>query len=195
MATASGYLYRHIRLDKNEPFYIGIGFSNNEYAKKGYYRAKTKNGRNKIWKDIVAKTDYEVQILFENLPLSKLIEKEIEFINLYGRIDNKTGTLANFTNGGQGTLGSKHNLGKKHTSFTKIKIRLGKGNVCCNYNENLKIPILEFDLNMNFVREYESIRSTKNYGFDPTCVQKCCKGIKYRHTHKGSIFKYKNIII
>mgnify|MGYP003464329310 FL=1 len=47
---------------------------------------------------------------------------------------------------------------------------------------------------MNLIREHESIQSTKNFGFDPACVQKCCKGVKYRHMHKGSIFKYKNII-
>lgn len=37
------YVYRHIRLDKNEPFYIGIG-SDNKYS-----RAKQKTGRNDRW--------------------------------------------------------------------------------------------------------------------------------------------------
>lgn len=39
------YLYRHIRLDKNEPFYIGIGTKNKH--KYPYFRAKSKAERNK----------------------------------------------------------------------------------------------------------------------------------------------------
>ena len=45
------YVYRHIRLDKNEPFYIGIGSDNN------YKRANQTNGgrRNNIWEKIFSK--------------------------------------------------------------------------------------------------------------------------------------------
>ena len=43
-------VYRHIRLDKNVPFYIGIGDSIN--------RAYNKINRTKIWKNI-AKKGYE----------------------------------------------------------------------------------------------------------------------------------------
>ena len=207
--SINGYLYRHIRLDKNEPFYIGIGFSHNKYAREGLYRSKTKKGRNKIWKDIVNKSNYEIEILLEDLQLDKLMEKEIEFIKLYGRIDQKTGTLANMTNGGQGTLGSKHNLGKKHSDETKAKISKNRKGLIISeetkkklsianlkryspYHEGLKCKIIEYDMNMNYVKEHESIRNTKNYGFDPRTVSKCLKG--KRKQHKGSIFKYKSTI-
>jgi hypothetical protein len=93
------YLYRHIRLDKNEPFYIGIGSDSN------LYRAYVKNGRNKIWSDIYNNTDVEIEILLNDLSWEQAKEKEKEFISLYGRIDNNTGTLANLTNGGAGMLG------------------------------------------------------------------------------------------
>ena len=52
------YLYRHIRLDKNEPFYIGVSLSNDEK----YTRAYDKKGRTNFWKNI-AKLGYEVDIL------------------------------------------------------------------------------------------------------------------------------------
>ena len=97
------YLYRHIRLDKNEPFYIGIGKDDNSNFKRAYYKSKQK--RNKIWIDIINKTPYEVEILLENLTWKEACEKEIEFIALYGRIDLKTGTLANMTKGGDGMVG------------------------------------------------------------------------------------------
>jgi len=55
------YVYRHIRLDTNQPFYIGIGSDNT------YYRANKKSQRNIHWKRVVAKTDYEVEIMLDDL--------------------------------------------------------------------------------------------------------------------------------
>lgn len=92
-------VYRHIRLDKNQPFYIGIG---NEKS-----RAYDKKSRTNWWKNI-AKKGYEVEILFEDIDFEEAIKKEIEFVALYGRKNNKTGILVNLTDGGQGTIGYKH---------------------------------------------------------------------------------------
>ncbi len=101
------YIYRHIRLDKNQPFYIGVGtkksFIKDWTRTSAYYRANEKGGRNKIWCNIVNKTPYVVEILLESNNEDFIFEKEIEFIKLYGRIDKKTGTLANLTDGGRGT--------------------------------------------------------------------------------------------
>jgi hypothetical protein len=98
------YVYRHIRLDKNEPFYIGIG------SKENFYRAYEKRKRNKIWNDIASKTDYEVDILFDNIDWDEACKKEIEFIRIYGRINNKTGILSNLTDGGDGIYGAVRSL-------------------------------------------------------------------------------------
>jgi hypothetical protein len=95
------YLYRHIRLDKNEPFYIGIG-SDSTYKRAN---ARYKGDRNKIWYDIVAKSKYEVEIVFDEIDWDFACEKEKEFIALYGRKDKGTGILANMTDGGEGIVG------------------------------------------------------------------------------------------
>jgi len=94
------YVYRHVRLDKNEPFYIGIG--NNEY------RAYSTKNRNRHWKSIASKTEYRVDILFEDIDYEHAKEKEVEFIALYGRSDLMKGTLCNKTDGGDGCLGLVH---------------------------------------------------------------------------------------
>lgn len=94
------YVYRHIRLDTNQPFYIGVG-SDPIY----YDRAKNRNRRSKYWYDITSKTDYKIDILMDNLSLEDALKKEEEFILLYGRIDLNTGTLCNKTNGGLGNNG------------------------------------------------------------------------------------------
>lgn len=109
------YVYRHIRLDKNEPFYIGIA----THIKRAYEKNQRKN---KIWKSIVAKTEYDIEILFDDLTREQALDKEIELISLYGRIDKKTGTLANLTDGGEGFQGIC-NKGRKASEETKAKLR------------------------------------------------------------------------
>ena len=106
-------VYRHIRLDKNVPFYIGIGTRESRAYDKW---------RNKYWRNIVAKTPYEVEILFFDLSREQAEQKEREFIALYGRLDLKTGTLANLTNGGD-EGGGQANKGRKHTEETKAKLK------------------------------------------------------------------------
>jgi hypothetical protein len=91
------YVYRHIRKDKDQVFYIGIGTDN----KGKYTRAFSKN-RNRYWKRIVDKTNYEVEILFDDITKEEALSKEVEFIQIYGRGDLGLGTLCNLTDGGEG---------------------------------------------------------------------------------------------
>jgi hypothetical protein len=122
------YVYRHIRLDKNEPFYIGIG---SDMTNK---RANERARRSELWKKIVAKSEYEIEILFDNITFEEAKSKEIEFIKLYGRIDLKNGTLANLTDGGDGLINriftpehrrklSLSQIGKKLSEEQKDKLR------------------------------------------------------------------------
>jgi len=122
------YVYRHIRLDKNEPFYIGIG------SDMTYKRAKEKSRRSQLWNKIIAKTDYEVEILVDDITFDYAKLKEIEFIKLYGRIDLGNGTLANLTDGGDGLINriftSEHRrklslsqIGKEKSQEIKDKLR------------------------------------------------------------------------
>ena len=90
-------VYRHIRLDTNEVFYVGIG--------KTDMRAYKTQSRSSHWKNITNKTDYRVDILFDDLNWDEACKKEIEFIKLYGRKDKNEGTLVNMTNGGDGVVG------------------------------------------------------------------------------------------
>jgi hypothetical protein len=132
------YIYRHIRLDKNQPFYIGIG-KRKEFDF-SYCRANRLTYRNKIWNDIYSKTDIRIDILLDNLTHEQVNEKEKEFIAMYGRINLRNGILANMTDGGEGTHNfvvsnefrqklRDANLGRRMSDETKIKIaktRIGK---------------------------------------------------------------------
>jgi hypothetical protein len=115
------YIYRHIRLDKNEPFYIGIGSDSD------FKRALSSKDRNTHWYNIKTKSNYKIDILLKNLTWEEACNKEKEFIKLYGRSDLKKGTLCNLTDGGEGFVGlifsDEH---KKNISKNNAKIWLGK---------------------------------------------------------------------
>jgi hypothetical protein len=122
------YLYRHIRLDKNEPFYIGIG--SDSYGK--YKRAKEKCGRSGLWNKIAKKTDYKIDIILDDIDFEYAKLKEIEFISLYGRINTNTGILANMTDGGDGVLGLILSEGTRDIISTKLKEKYKNGELLPN---------------------------------------------------------------
>jgi hypothetical protein len=142
MIYKSTYIYRHIRLDKNEPFYIGIGTDSK------YQRAYSKQSRNIFWNRVVSKTDYEVEILLDNLTKDEAKIKEIEFIALYGKKIDKTGILTNISDGGDG------NSGSKHTEEAKLKI--GLSNKFKDYSK--------FDRSYMQTKEYKDKVSKINKG-------------------------------
>ena len=127
--NAMHYVYRHIRLDTNQPFYIGIGRNNLQ-------RAYSKKNRNLYWHNIVNLAGYRVEIILDELTFEEACDKEKEFINLYGRFPN--GILCNITEGGEGLknptletrkkialnmMGSKNpQFGKKWTEIKRLKM-------------------------------------------------------------------------
>ena len=157
-------IYRHIRLDTNEVFYIGIG---NEK------RPHTKHRRSVFWNNIINKTEYEVQILKKNLTWDEAVELEILLISYYGRKDNNTGILCNMTDGGEGSYG------RKQTQECKDKIRkakIGKSSItkgrvrslehCLNISKgkkgkrNLKSSKKVIDKSTGLI--YDSLRDVSN---------------------------------
>lgn len=116
------FVYRHVRLDTNEVFYIGVGtkyIDKRRADSNPYRRAFLTACRNSFWKNIVAKTKYEVHIIYEADSYEIIEEKEKEFIKLYGRKDLKLGSLCNLTDGGKG---QKNVHFKKHSDETKKKM-------------------------------------------------------------------------
>ena len=120
-------VYKHIRKDTNEVFYIGIG--------KTIKRAYSSTNRNKYWHNIVNKCGYEVEIIKENLSKEEAIQMEIDLIKNYGRFDLKEGSLVNLTNGGDGISSVsleviekilKSRSWYKHSEETKQKLSIQK---------------------------------------------------------------------
>lgn len=211
------YVYRHIRLDKNEPFYVGIG------NKKNYERAyQTKpDRRNQIWGKVFNKTNIRIEILLEGLTKNQASEKEQEFIKLYGRIDLNTGILCNMTDGGDGIwncirseetkeklrqqkLGNKNPMfGKTQNEETRLKRRnslLGQ-----KRSENTKkkqslssiksgqsksVDVYRFDNNDYVGRFYAISEACRFLGFHKLTSKACLVANGQRKQTQGYIFKY-----
>ncbi len=109
------YLYRHIRLDKNQPFYVGIGSDSH------FKRANGKTERSQFWRSIVTKAPYRVDIVMDDLSWEEACQKEIEFIKLYGRRDLSTGCLCNMTDGGEGAFGRSLSVETKAKIADSVK--------------------------------------------------------------------------
>ena len=111
------YIYRHIRLDTNQPFYIGMSVQ----RKRPFQKSK----REIEWKAIANKTPIRVEILFDDLTKNEAMEKEKELIALYKR-ECDGGTLVNKTLGGMGISGFKK---QPISETTRLKMSLSRKGV------------------------------------------------------------------
>lgn len=137
------YVYRHIRVDKNEPFYVGIGTKPKHFTthSREYSRAYSKQ-RGNFWKLVTNKSDYIIEIIFESNSYIEVKNKEIEFVKLYGRKALRTGTLVNLTTGGEGDVG----IFKRRRNFREVYI---------------------YDVDGKFLKQCKSFQEAKNlYGLN-----------------------------
>lgn len=191
------YVYRHIRLDKNEPFYIGISLGNDPSYKRAYFKRK----RNIIWNRIVNKSDYRVEIIFEDDCQEVIKEKEKEFIALYGRIDKGLGTLCNMTDGGDGTIGREvedhvreavRNASRNRPTSQKQKQVVGdryRGKSGILHNRSKPVYCKEDDLYFGSTSEL-----SKNLGINPGTVRYYINNNK-KYKNKSYVYCKKEEII
>jgi hypothetical protein len=100
------YVYIHRKADDGTVFYVGKG--------KGR-RAFWKNGRNKHWHAVVSKHEYEVLFVAQFLTEAEAFQIERETIAYYGRAN-----LCNYTDGGDGSSGSKRSAQFKELMRQKM---------------------------------------------------------------------------
>lgn len=195
------YVYRHVRLDTNEVFYIGQGSKRNritEYSNINtiYERAYSKRIRNEQWKNIINNTEYIVDILFESDNLNFIIEKEKEFITLYGRKNLNKGTLCNLTDGGyeNGNYIFTNQELKKHSErMIGNKIMNGRKipkEVTEKRIKTIQKAITQYTLKNKEIKQWDSAKHAEKEGYNSSSISKCCNG-KLK-TYKGFIWKFKN---
>ena len=165
------YVYQHIRLDKNEPFYIGIG------NKKNYLRAFefSKDKRNEMWWKIYNKTTIKVEIVYINLSKQDASIKEQELIKKYGRKNLNEGSLCNMTDGGDGIWNCKR------SEETKLKLREQKiGSKNPQFGKKQSAELIE--------KRFKNIRGSKRS--EATKIKQSISSIKSGQAKKTIVFNY-----
>lgn len=194
------YLYRHVRLDKNEVFYIGIGSkSKKDMTQDRPSRALNFKKRNRFWMSVYNKTKIEVEIVLESDDYDFIKQKEIEFIKLYGRKDLGLGTLVNMTDGGelnqnktisQETKDKIRNALKGRKPSVETRLILSEKKLGNTFNKGRKLTdlhiknrslslskkILQCDMNEGLIKEWDSIKLASDMlKINAGHISSCCK--------------------
>ena len=188
------YVYRHIRVDKNVPFYIGVGTKDDPKYTRAYF---TPN-RSDYWWSVASVTKFEVEIIMDDISLEDAYKKETEFISLYGREDLGKGTLVNRSDGG---LGCVNGITKETREKMAAKLRgrplpkwqrdiLSKAAIGKEIPSR-RVPISQYNLKGVFIRNFESINiASKELSLHQSLICKVLNG--ERKKTGGFIFKYLN---
>lgn len=167
-----GVIFNH------QPFYIGKGIGNRMTNHLRPYLLRDTTIKANIINKILQETQNPPSILkiYENLTNEEAIDREIKMIEYFGRIDKKTGILANMSKGGEGavdrvlekSVDKSYNRGK----FTAQSKRID-----------------QFDLNGNFIRKWDWVNAiVQELGLRSTNIVACCAGRVA--SYAGFIWKY-----
>lgn len=176
------YVYRHIRKDTNEVFYIGIG--------KKKERKDSKDSRNTHWHNITKKAGFYSEIIEDDLSWEEACLREIFWIKHYGRLDLNEGSLVNLTNGGDGIVGRivsdsqkefLRNIRKGTKASEETKKKLSEKAKGRKYSDESKQKMSDKAKNKTKSEEHKNN------------ISKSCKGIKRTEGFKENLRNlYKN---
>ena len=163
-------VYRHVRLDTNEVFYVGIG--GNE--KRAYVTGR----RSKWWNKITDKTEYRVDILFDDMSWDETKLKMSKAQK--GRtVSVETRDKISKSNTGK----ASHKKGVRPSDKEVARLQ--------ELNNKRKKPVLQLDLNGKLIKIWESaLQAKREGGYHQGHVNACCLGNS--KTHKGFIWTYQD---
>ena len=251
-------MFKHYIYIYLNPFKRGeYNFDKFSFEYEPFYVGKGKNGRinvhlnvvdeiNKLKQNILNKIKKEnkepiIIKLYENISEHSAFRLEKYLIKLIGRRDLKLGTLANLTDGGEGTSGTIYTLERRTNMLSEkrkivqynnegkiLNIWLNVADVSINYpllstnhlhracrsngrrkmencfwkyyggesigdiielNDEFK-PILQYDLDGNFIKQWDFAKIIHDCGYSTGAILKCCRN----NAKQQSYYKFKDFI-
>lgn len=177
------YTYVIIDPRNKQPFYVGKGTGNRMYSH--WLHRNLKNNGNVLVKQKMKKIELEkLKPIYEkilyNVNQHMALQKEIELVKLYGRLDIGTGILCNFTNGGE--AGSSSWSPQTRQRKRDIELAKKKGN-----------PVTQYTLNGLFLNSFSSAKVASEHVLQAnrSYITQVCKG--RRKSAGGFLWTYKGI--
>jgi hypothetical protein len=172
------YVYEYVRLDTNEPFYIGKGTT--------WRWRDLKRSRSKYFKNIVNNIPVAVTILEDNLDEKTAFEYEAWYI--WQLRDIQGYSLINISDGGDGgDVWVNKPEQEKEEFINNLKQIFGDGRMAGGNNPTAK-PVAMLDLNNNILETFSCIKEVNDkYGFHRERISNACKNAKI---YKGFKWKY-----
>ena len=168
------------------------------YQVSNFGRVKSMNynhsGKEKILKPGTYKSGYLYVVLYKNnkqkhFSIHRLVAEA--FLEIPEDIKQYIGTVYLQVNHKDE---NKQNNNVENLEFCDIKYNSNFGTrneriAAKNTNGKLSKPVLQYDLEGNFIKEWRSTRECERNGFSHGAVAACCQGKLKKY--KGFIFKYK----
>jgi hypothetical protein len=182
------YVYTHIRLDTNEPFYVGKGKNRRAYSFHPVHR-------NKYWTKIYLKCNKNIKVILEkeNLTEEEALREEINITNKYLDLGYKLCHICNpGSKGSSGHTKSEEwkkwysnlmsSINKDTPKKPEHKTKIAKA---LQGREGTRDrPVNQKDLEGNFIKRWNSAkeaeRSFKIYpnGRNGNGINHCCRGVQ-----------------
>lgn len=182
------YLYRHIRVDTGDPFYIGVGTKsvvNHRNILGEYRRAYSKNNRKKISEAKLGKPSWALGRQFSKEHIDNLKESHMGIPNKY------KGKTYDEIYGEEKSL----NLRKLMSEKSKQKVGplnsfYGK-NHTIDYKRNKGKIVEQYDKDNNYLNTYYTLsEAAEHTNSDVRLISAVCLG--KRKTHNNFIWKFKS---
>lgn len=157
------FVYEWIRLDTNEPFYVGKGKGDRWYRR---------NSRNKHFLNIYNKVPTAVHILHENLSEQEALEYECWYIDEYKY--NIGYNLVNLTDGGDGISGYK----PSEEEIKRNRMKIHGFDI-----EEYKDIIIDMYIN----KQNSTYEIGKYFGVSDVCINRVLKKFKIELRNGGGV--------
>lgn len=203
-AFVSGGVFSAMQRDKicgiykitNPKNKIYIGQSMDIISRFSCYKNKTKSIHNqhKIYNSLIkyGADNHKFEIIHV-CDKDQLNDLEIYYIELYQTVNSHNGL--NLKSGGNKCVFSdevKLKMRNAHLGTKQDKERIENNRIAQMKNKSRNRVVLQYDLDGNFIKEWESVAECVRNGYG-NHVGSCCLKKYGRNTHKGYLWEYKDL--